>query len=97
MPIKDSSKTSSDNGVIALQLIAFIVSDDERLDRFTALSGMGLNDLQEGAQNQTFLGFMFDYALQDEALILEFAREHEIPPQTLINARRHFPGANDDF
>jgi Protein of unknown function (DUF3572) len=97
MPIKNSSKISADYGVIALQLIAFIVSDNERLDRFAALSGMGLNDLQEGAQNQTFLGFMFDYALQDEELILEFAREYEIPPQALINARRHFPGANDDF
>ncbi len=97
MPIKDISKINSDSSIIALQLIAFIVSDDERLDRFTALSGIGLSDLQDGAQDQVFLGFMFDYALQDEALILEFAREHEIPPQNLVNARRHFPGANDDF
>jgi hypothetical protein len=97
MPIKDRSHFTSDSSVIALQLIAFLVSDEERLDRFTALSGIGLNDLQQGATDQVFLGFMFDYALQDEALILEFARTHEIQPQTLINARRHFPGANDDF
>jgi Protein of unknown function (DUF3572) len=97
MPIRDTSKITSDSSVIALQLIAFIVSDEERLERFTALSGIGLSDLQQGAQDQMFLGFMFDYALQDEALILEFARILEIQPQTLVNARRHFPGANDDF
>ncbi len=97
MPLKDSSKNTSDSSVIALQLIAFLVSNEERLDRFTALSGIGLSDLQQGAQDPVFLGFMFDYALQDEALILEFAKEHEIPPQTLVDARRHFPGANDDF
>jgi Protein of unknown function (DUF3572) len=97
MPIKDTSKTTEDSNIIALQLIAFLVSDEERLDRFTALSGIGLYDLQQGAQDRIFLGFMFDYALQDEALILEFASTHKIPPQNLINARRHFPGANDDF
>ena len=97
MPINDSSKITADSNVIALQLIAFLVSDEERLDRFTALSGIGLSDLQQGAQDPVFLGFMFDYALQYEALILEFAQIHDIPPQTLINARRQFPGANDDF
>jgi Protein of unknown function (DUF3572) len=97
MPIRDSSNITSDSSVIALQLIAFLVSDEERLDRFTALSGIGLSDLQQGTRDPVFLGFMFDYALQDEALILEFATAHEIPPQTVVNARRFFPGANDDF
>jgi Protein of unknown function (DUF3572) len=97
MPIKNRSQSTTDSSVIALQLIAFLVSDEERLDRFTALSGIGLSDLQHGAQDPVFLGFMFDYALQDEALIVEFASTHEIPPQNLISARRYFPGANDDF
>ncbi len=97
MRLKTPSEATSDSNVIALQLMAFIASNEERLERFSALSGMGLHEMQTGATDPVFLGFMLDYALQDEALILEFAQNHEISPQTLVNARRNFPGANDDF
>jgi Protein of unknown function (DUF3572) len=97
MRLKTPSETTSDSNVIALQLMAFIASNEERLERFSALSGIGPFEMQAGAQDPVFLGFMLDYALQDEALILEFAQNHEISPQTLVNARRNFPGANNDF
>ena len=97
MRLKRPSETTSDSNVIALQLMAFIASSEERLERFSALSGIGLFEMQTGAQDAVFLSFMLDYALQDEALILEFAQNHEISPQTLVNARRNFPGANNDF
>ena len=97
MRLKTTSKTTLDSNVIALQLMAFIASNEERLERFSALSGIGLFEMQNGSQDLVFLGFMLDYALQDEALILEFAQNHQISPQTLVNARRNFPGANDDF
>ena len=97
MRLKTPLENTSDSNVIALQLMAFIVSNEERLERFSALSGIGPIEMQTGAHDPVFLGFMLDYALQDEALILDFAQNHEISPQTLVNARRNFPGANDDF
>ena len=97
MRLKTPLENTSDSNVIALQLMAFIVSNDERLERFSALSGIGPFEMQTGAHDPVFLGFMLDYALQDEALILDFAQNHKISPQTLVNARRNFPGANDDF
>jgi hypothetical protein len=97
MRLKTPSENTSDSNVIALQLMAFIASSDERLERFSALSGIGPFEMQTGAHDPVFLGFMLDYALQDEALILEFAQNHEISPQSLVNARRSLPGANDDF
>ena len=94
---KHSSQKTLEGTTIALQLIAFLASDDERMDRFSALSGMTLGDMKDGANNPVFLGFMLDYALQDEALILSFAETHEISPQSLVAARRQLPGASDDF
>ena len=94
---KAPSENTSDSNVIALQLIAFIASDEERFERFTALSGIGPFEMQQSAQDPVFLGFMLDYALQDEALILGFAQNQDISLQTIVNARRHFPGANNDF
>ena len=97
MPPKISSHNAQEPNAIALQLIAFLVSDGERLERFSALSGMGLGDMKSGAENPIFLGFMLDYALQDESLIMTFCDHHEISPQTIALARRQLPGANDDF
>ena len=94
---KHSSHKTLESSTIALQLMAFLASDDERMERFSALSGMTLGDMKDGANNPVFLGFMLDYALQDEALILSFAEAHEITPQTLALARRQLPGASDDF
>jgi Protein of unknown function (DUF3572) len=97
MALKSISPKVPDNATIALQLLAFIASDEDRLERFSALSGMGLGEMRDGVQNPVFLGFMMDYALQDEALILAFAEHADISPQTVVSARRHFPGASDDF
>lgn len=97
MGLKNTSPKALEGTTIALQLIAFLASDDERLDRFTSLSGMSLGDMKDGAENPVFLGFMLDYALQDEALILSFAENQEISPQSLAFARRQLPGASDDF
>ena len=82
---------------IALQFIGFLVSDEERLERFSALSGMGLGDLKDGAENAVFQGFLLDYAMQDEALILSFAENHNISPEQLASARRALPGADHDL
>ena len=97
MRLKNSSQNELEGSSIALQFMAFLASDEERLERFSALSGMGLNDLKAGAQNPVFLGFMLDYALQDESLILAFSESKQISPQSLATARRQLPGANDDF
>ena len=97
MGLKNTSPNTLESSTIALQLIAFLASDLERMERFTSLSGINLGDMKEGALNPVFLGFMLDYALQDEALILAFAENQQISPQTLVLARRQLPGASDDF
>lgn len=97
MGLKNTSPNALEGTTIALQLIAFLASDDERMERFSSLSGMGLGDLKDGTENPVFLGFLLDYALQDEALILSFAENQQISPQSLAVARRQLPGASDDF
>lgn len=97
MGLKNTSPKALEGTTIALKLMAFIAEDDERMERFASLSGMSLGDLKEGAENPVFLGFLLDYAMQDEALILSFAENNQISPQSLASARRQLPGASDDF
>ena len=81
---------------IALNLIAYIVCDEERLERFLALSGISPNDLQSSAASPEFQGFVLDYALQDETLIIEFAESCGVKPESLQRARFALPGATYD-
>jgi Protein of unknown function (DUF3572) len=95
--VKPSSPSIEESSIIALKLIGFIASDETRSERFSALTGLTPQDLHEGATKPEFLGFVLEYALQDESLILEFAAMENIKPQSLIAARHVLPGATYDF
>jgi hypothetical protein len=82
--------------VIALNFIAFLASGEERMERFSALTGMFLDDLKNGARDPKFQGLVLEYALQDESLILEFASNENIAPENIQMARFALPGATYD-
>lgn len=95
--MKVTSLTTEEAETIAMTLIGFIASEELRYERFSNLTGMTLQDLKNGANKPEFLGFVMEYALQDESLILEFAAMENMNPQTLIIARHALPGASHDF
>ena len=87
-----TTSTGDGASVIALKLIAFLAGDGDRLERFCALSGMSEQDLKASLQSLEFQGFVFDYAMQDESLLLEFAATEQIKPEQLVPLRRKLPG-----
>jgi Protein of unknown function (DUF3572) len=95
--VKITLPSTEESSIIALNLIAFIASEDSRCERFSALTGMTLQDLKEGARKLEFQGFVLEYALQDESLILEFAAAENLDPHTLVAARHKLPGATYDI
>lgn len=95
--MKLTSPSIDESSIIALKLISFIASEENRCERFSALTGMTLQDLKEGAKKPEFQGFVLEYALQDESLILEFAAMENLSPLTLVAARHKLPGATYDF
>lgn len=95
--MKPSSFTLSEASDITLNLLGFIAADEGRIERFLALSGMSPQDLKDGTQKPEFLGFLLDYALQDESLILEFAAATGTKPETIQGARFALPGATYDI
>ncbi len=94
--MKVSSINAAEAATITLNLIAYIASDDDRLERFIGLSGISLADLQSGAANPEFQGFVLEYALQDESLIIDFAAFSGLKPESLQRARFALPGATYD-
>ncbi|HAE03178.1 MAG TPA: DUF3572 domain-containing protein, partial [Rhodospirillaceae bacterium] len=55
---------------LALQALSFLMEDEDRLDRFLALSGLDQNDLRNRISDPAFLGGVLDHILGHEPDLL---------------------------
>jgi hypothetical protein len=72
---------------IAIDALAWLAADPERLDRFLALTGIGHDTIREAATQPGFLSAVLDHLCADEATLLAFAGEIDKPPETISAAR----------
>jgi len=82
-----------DGETIALQALAFLVEDEERLSRFLGLTGIDMTALRGLATDKAGLGAVLDYLLNWEPLLLEFAAALDLAPDAILRARKDLPGA----
>lgn len=68
---------------IALQGLAFLAANPDALERFLALSGMGMETLRAQAAERGTLRAVVDYILTDDTLITELCGALDITPQQL--------------
>jgi hypothetical protein len=86
-----------DAETLALQALAFIAGDDDRLERFIGLTGIDPAQLRALAQNPAGLGAVLDYLLGWEPLLLEVAEAHGLKPESIAIARRKLPGGENTY
>lgn len=65
---------------IAIQALAYLGGDPDRLSRFLALSGLDVADLRTAATQPGFLAGILDHFATDEGLLTAFADEAGIAP-----------------
>ena len=82
---------------MALNALAFLLSDAERTQHFVELSGLGPQAIRAGASDKVFLGSILDYMLADQTLLLIFTGERGLNPDRVMTLRRKLPGASIDF
>jgi len=82
-----------DGETLALQALAFLLADDDRLTRFLGLTGIEPAALRSIATDKAGLGAVLDYLLNWEPLLLEFAASVELAPEAVLRARADLPGA----
>lgn len=92
-----SSVQSQEAEILALQALAFLAADSERLERFLALTGLDPAELRHGATRPELLGAILDHLLNDESLLLIFAETQGISPEKINQSRHKLPGASLDF
>jgi len=77
----------------AIAALGFLAADEERLERFLALSGLGPHNLRKAAADPAFLGAVLDYVVGDEPLLLAFAGNSGLRPTDVARARETLAGA----
>ena len=85
-----------DPETVALQALAFIAADDDRLERFLSLTGTAPESLRALAGDRAGLGAILDHLLGWEPLLLEFAAAHDLPSESIAAARRKLPGSSEE-
>ena len=91
MLLKTPKSPQPDPETLALQALAFLAAEDDRLHRFLALTGIESGQLKEIAVASHGLGAVLDYLLGFEPLLLEFAAAIDIDPAVIVQQRRQLP------
>ncbi len=77
---------------VALMALSYIFEDEDRRDRFFALTGYDPDDLKQSFNSPEFLGGVLDYILLDESLLLNFVETSGLDPNTPRDVRSILPG-----
>jgi hypothetical protein len=88
-----AKEAQPDPHTLALQALAWLASDEERLVRFLNLSGLTPGGLRKTATEPASLGAVLDYLLAWEPLLLSFSAEHGVAPELVVQSRQRLPGA----
>jgi hypothetical protein len=73
--------------IVAVQALAFLASDPERLGRFLTESGIGPQTLRSAAADPKFLAGVLDFIARDDDTVKAFADASQLTPQAVMNAR----------
>jgi hypothetical protein len=81
----------------AIHAVAHLASQEDGLERFSALSGIGIDEIKQRLGEPEFLGAVLDYVLYDDKLVIEISEAAEMPPESVQQARRLLPGHTQDY
>jgi Protein of unknown function (DUF3572) len=71
---------------LAVSALTFIAADPDRLSRFLGITGLGPDNLRTAAADPAFLGSVLDYLVADEKLLVDFAADTGLKPETVARA-----------
>ena len=79
---------------LARDVLIWIAGEPEHTSRFLAATGADTQDLRRGADNPEFLGFLLDFLLAGDDVLLAFCEAHEWRPEDAVAARAALPGGD---
>lgn len=78
---------------VAVDVLAFLAADADRLERFLSLTGLSPSDLRLAADGPGFLAGVLDHLMADEPLLLAYAEDRATDPTEIARAHAALAGA----
>ena len=72
---------------IAIKALEYLSNDPELMGRFLALSGLDPSELRSVVGETSFLAAILDFMLNDDSLILAFASNNNLDPESIVAAK----------
>ena len=79
---------------LGLQALGWLAAQPEQAGAFLAATGASADELRERAADPEFLGFVLDFLLMDESLLLAFCEDTSTAPDRPARARAALPGGD---
>ena len=93
MTIKTASvKNEQEAETLALVVLEFILSDEILRDRFLAVSGVNPSQIRASITEKNFLIGVLDFLLGNEADVISFCEQREVPLENPKLAREKLMG-----
>jgi hypothetical protein len=83
-PLKRVTRQEAEN--VALDAFSFLTSDEERMSRFLAVSGLQPDTIRSAASSPGFFAGILDYVVSDEPLLIALAKELSTKPEHIMQA-----------
>ncbi|WP_296765217.1 DUF3572 domain-containing protein [Sediminimonas sp.] len=77
---------------LALEALAWLLSNDELLPVFMGATGADVDDLRTSAGDPAFLGSVLDFLMMDDAWVVAFCDAAGVPYDRPMAARAALPG-----
>jgi hypothetical protein len=74
--------------MLAIEALAFLADDTERLASFATSTGIAVHAMREAARQPDFLAGILEHLLADEGLLIAFADSTGIDPLGVARARQ---------
>ncbi|MCX7559214.1 DUF3572 domain-containing protein [Sulfitobacter sp. F26204] len=77
---------------LALQVLAWLVGDEDLMPVFQGSTGVSEADIRERATDPQFLGAVLDFLMMDDAWVMRFCDAHNLPYERIMQMRGALPG-----
>jgi hypothetical protein len=92
--MKSGRKTRRQSAeMLAIQGLAFIAEEPERLNRFLETTGIALDQIRAATREPGFFAGVLEHMLSDESLLIAFADSAGIDPAEVARARSALGGS----
>jgi hypothetical protein len=90
--MKKTALDANSAAAVSLKALAFLAGEQERFDRFMALTGLDPATIRMHASEGEFQSAVLEYLLADEAMLLQFCEAEALAPTLPAEALRLLAG-----